>query len=126
LVNRSKPGLKFLADECCSADLVKSLRDNGYDVFYVKEEMPGATDEEVLLSAINNNRILITEDTDFGELIFRLKKTAYGVILIRINVKERHLKCDRLLKLISNFPDRIKGYFIIVDSKKYRFRLIMP
>jgi len=38
--------VRFLADECCSANLVRQMRDDGHDVFYVKEEVPGITDAE--------------------------------------------------------------------------------
>ncbi|MBN1905193.1 MAG: DUF5615 family PIN-like protein [Deltaproteobacteria bacterium] len=116
--------LKFLADECCDAGLVKALRDDGHDVFFIPEEIPGATDKEILLLAVTNNRILITEDMDFGELVCRLKKPAYGIILLRIGVKERHLKWDRLKNLIARYSDRLKGNFIVVDVQKYRFRAI--
>jgi predicted nuclease of predicted toxin-antitoxin system len=60
--------LKFLADECCDAGIVKSLRGDGHDVTFVVEQNPGASDDEVLLSAYNEGRILLTEDKDFGEL----------------------------------------------------------
>jgi predicted nuclease of predicted toxin-antitoxin system len=117
--------VKFLADECCDAGLVESLRNDGHDVLYIMEEKPGATDEEVLLIAHNNDRILITEDMDFGELVYRFKKPVKGIILIRIEVKERHLKWGRLQKLIDNYPDRLKDCFVVIDTQKFRFRPIM-
>jgi len=117
--------MNFLADECCDAGLVESLRNDGHDVLYIMEEKPGATDEEVLLLALKSNCIIITEDMDFGELVYRFKKPANGIILIRIDIKERHLKWDRLRKLIDKYPDRLKGRFIVVDTEKYRFRPII-
>ena len=60
--------MKFLADECCDRDLVGALRNAGYDVLYVLELKPGATDDEVLALAFDQRRILLTEDKDFGEL----------------------------------------------------------
>jgi predicted nuclease of predicted toxin-antitoxin system len=46
---------------------VKSLRGDGHDVTFVVEQNPGASDDEVLLSAYNEGRILLTEDKDFEE-----------------------------------------------------------
>ena len=112
----------FLADECCNAGLVASLRDHGHDVLYIKEEKPGSNDDEVLSIAYNEDRILITEDTDFGELVYRLKKPSKGIILIRIDVKDRHIKWDRLRKLIETYPNRMKDRFIVIDTEKFRFR----
>ena len=56
----------------------------------------GAADDDVLALAFNERRILLTEDKDFGELVYRLKKPAHGIILIRIAVKNRNLKWPRM------------------------------
>ena len=114
--------MKFLADECCDTGVVASLRADGHDVTYVLERQAGISDEEVLQNAFVEGRILLTEDKDFGELIYRLKKPAYGIILIRIDVQERHEKWPRLEALIAKHGDRLTGYFVVVDLNKYRFR----
>ena len=64
--------MKFLADECCDRSLVEDLRKAGYDVRYVLESDPGASDDEVLALAFDEQRIIVTEDKDFGELVYRL------------------------------------------------------
>ena len=66
--------MKFLADECCDTGLVASLRKDGHDVLYVTEKKAGAIDDEILSDAYKEERILITEDKDFGELVYRFKK----------------------------------------------------
>ncbi|MBC8548815.1 MAG: DUF5615 family PIN-like protein, partial [Candidatus Brocadiales bacterium] len=70
--------MKFLADECCDTGLVSSLRNDGHDVVYILEKKPGISDDEVLLDAYNEGRILLTEDKDFGELVYRLRKPSVG------------------------------------------------
>ena len=117
--------MRFLADECCDTGLVASLRNDGHDVLYVFEEKPGIPDDEVLLDAYNEGRILLTEDKDFGELVYRLKKPSKGIILIRIDVRQRHIKRARLKKLIENYQDRLAGHFVVVDSDKFRFRPLL-
>jgi predicted nuclease of predicted toxin-antitoxin system len=77
------------------------------------------------LSAFNQGRILLTEDKDFGELVYRLKKPSKGIILIRMAVGERKLKWPRLEKLIENYRDRLPGHFVVVDSQKFRFRPLL-
>jgi len=114
--------LKFLADECCDAGLVVSLRADGHDVSYVTEQYAGSSDDEVLLRAYNEGRVLLTEDKDFGELAYRLRKPSTGVVLIRIDVKDRHLKWPRLKNLIENYEKRLPGNFVVVHTNKYRFR----
>ena len=117
--------MKFLADECCDVGLVSSLREEGHDVLYVLEKKPGTSDDEIILDAYNENRILLTEDKDFGELVYRLKKPSIGIILIRINVKERHMKWPRLKKLLENYKEHLIGHFVVIDSQRYRFRPLL-
>lgn len=114
--------MKFLADECCDAGLVAALREAGHDVLYAIEDYAGASDDEILLKAHNENRILLTEDKDFGELVYRLEKRAAGIVLIRIDVRERHLKWPRLKRLIEQYEDRLPGHFVIVHTSNFRFR----
>lgn len=92
--------MRFFADECCDADTVRALRDDDHDVLYVTETMPGALDSQILDRAYAENRILITEDKDFGELIYRLRRPAREVILLRFTVSNRATKIPRLLHLI--------------------------
>ena len=68
--------MKLLADECCDAGLVAALRADGHDVLYALESLRGATDDEVLKRANDDERILLTEDKDFGELVHRLKRSS--------------------------------------------------
>jgi len=114
--------LKFLADECCDAGLVTSLRIDGHDVLYILEKTPGISDDEVFKYAFIEERILLTEDKDFGELAYRLKKSANGIILFRIDIHERHLKWPRLKSLIDKYADRLPGNFVVVETNKIRFR----
>lgn len=114
--------MKFLADECCDTGLVASLRSEGHDVIYIFEENPGASDEEILTTAYRQGRILLTEDKDFGELVYRFRKSSKGIVLIRIDVEERHKKWDKLKKLLDRYGDRLPGSFVVVELKKYRFR----
>lgn len=114
--------MKFLADECCDTELVTLLRSEGHDVLYVMEFKPGALDKKVLEKAFAEKRILLTEDKDFGELVYRLKKPAYSIVLLRFEVRERHLKWSRLSELISQHGSKLEGHFIIVDVAKFRFR----
>jgi predicted nuclease of predicted toxin-antitoxin system len=114
--------VKFLADECCDAGIVASLRAAGHDVTYVPEQQAGISDDEVLQIAFAEGRILLTEDKGFGELVYRLKKPACGMILIRIDDRERHRKWPRVEALIAKHQDRLPGHFVVVDLDKYRFR----
>jgi predicted nuclease of predicted toxin-antitoxin system len=62
--------MRFLADEGVDGGIVKTLRDEGHDVRWTAEELEGQKDAVVLAAAVKDARILITEDKDFGELVF--------------------------------------------------------
>ena len=64
----------------------------------------------------------MTEDKDFGDLVYRLKKPANGIILIRIDIQERHMKWPRLKTLIDKYEDRLSGHFIVLEMNRIRFR----
>jgi len=62
--------MRWLADECVSAGLVAHLRTLGHDVSYVAELAPSEPDVTVMARAQRDARLLLTEDKDFGELVF--------------------------------------------------------
>ncbi len=61
---RSNVGI--LADENISRSAIRALRVAGYDVVAVTEQRPGLADEDVLLMAQSDHRLIITHDKDFG------------------------------------------------------------
>ena len=85
--------MKFLADECCDAALVNALRVDGHDVLYVAESLRGATDEGILDRAFSESRILLTEDKDFGELVYRLRLPTCGCVLMLLTGLSRFRVC---------------------------------
>ena len=114
--------MRFLLDECCNVELALSLRKEGHDVLYVTESNPSISDREVLQISYSENRILITEDKDFGELVYRFKLKTQGVILLRFSISDRHLKWTALKKLVDIKSKDLKGKFVVVDKDKYRIR----
>lgn len=64
---------KIVADESVDFRIVAELRKVGMEVFAICEEQPSIKDNEVLAIAVENDAVLITEDKDFGELVFRIK-----------------------------------------------------
>ena len=77
--------MRLLVDEGVEARIVQRLRGEGHDVDYVAELAPGITDDDVLDRANTGQRVLVTGDKDFGELVFRLRRIASGVLLVRLS-----------------------------------------
>ena len=114
--------MKLLADECCDALLVSGLRDDGHDVVYVLESARGSDDETVLQLAADEERILLTEDKDFGELVVRLQLPAHGVVLLRLNPTDSVAKLSRIRDLLKKEASRLAHSFVVVDEAQARFR----
>ena len=114
--------MRFLADECCAASLVEGLRQDGHNVVYVGEEFAGLSDDEVLDHALQEHRFVLTEDKDFGDLTVRLQKPAIGVILLRLDPSDHHLKIVRVRRLIADYGDRLVGHYCVVGRDRFRFR----
>lgn len=76
-------------------------------------------DQSVLKVANSQNRILITFDTDFGELIFRQKLKTQGIILLKFTPKSSQEVAEKILSLL-NGQVKIEGHFLIVQENKIR------
>ena len=114
--------IRFLADESCDFAVVRSLRSEGYDVIAVSEYLPAAPDIEVLRTAVLDNRILITEDKDFGEWIFAHKEEMKGVIFIRFPGNARTELGEKFLKLIEKHGQDLLGNFTVLEPGRARIR----
>jgi len=75
--------VRFLADESCDFAVVRALRGAGHDVVAMAETAPRAEDEAVAGLAARDGRVLLTEDKDFGRLVYAEARPSAGVILIR-------------------------------------------
>lgn len=79
-------------------------------------------DDAALLDLANlENRVLLTNDKDFGELVFLQKKVARGIILLRVKGENTQEKVQLMEKLILSHHSRILNHFILITSSKFRF-----
>ena len=68
-----------MADESCAGPVIRALREAGHDVIAIAESAKGASDEAVIERALAERRVLITEDRDFGELVYARGRSSAGV-----------------------------------------------
>lgn len=102
--------------------MVVQLQEAGHDVAYMSDIAPRATDVEVMRRANNENRLLLTEDKDFGDLIFRQARPVPGIVLLRIHSARRSLKGPRLQAVIDRFGDSPIGHYTVVEIARFRSR----
>lgn len=112
--------MRFLVDECTGPTVAKWLRSEGHEVFSIYEQARGLTDAAVLSKALSENWILVTNDKDFGEMIFRERRVHKGVVFLRLADERAANKIDVLRKLIASHGDRLAGKFVTVTETRIR------
>jgi len=118
--------MRLLADENVPGPVVTTLRERGHDVSWVKESLPGADDAVVLDFAQRERRVVVTLDTDFGELAFRSGLPANcGVVLIRLDWTD--LEADNHATVVAlTSRDDWSGIFAVVEPDRVRIRPLPP
>jgi predicted nuclease of predicted toxin-antitoxin system len=113
--------MRFLVDECTGPAVAAWLATQGHQVFSVFDSARGATDDWVLLKAASEDWILITNDEDFGELVFREKRSHHGVIFLRLHDERSQNKIAVLEKLLERYAHLLTDKFIVVTEQQVRF-----
>jgi predicted nuclease of predicted toxin-antitoxin system len=113
--------MRFLADESCDFAAVHALRTAGHDVVAVSEFARGAEDTAIVDAARSQSRILLTEDKDFGQLVFAAARASTGVVLIRWPVSARSALGAAIVQLVASHGDSLVESFVVVEPGRVRF-----
>ena len=97
------------------------MKIKGHEVFCVYEDARGASDQFLLEKAFNENWILITNDKDFGEKIFRQSYPHHGVILLRLKDERAANKIMVIGEVLENHLSQIPNQFVVVSDTHIRF-----
>jgi predicted nuclease of predicted toxin-antitoxin system len=112
---------KFLADENIPTKTVQTLKQKGVDIISILETSHGLKDTEVLDTANRQGRILITFDTDFGNLVIKQKLQTRGIILLRTKPKSPQ-QITKTIEQVLATKKRIEDHFIVV--REYGIRIL--
>ena len=102
--------------------VVEWLRNHGFDTIHLREEnLQRLPDDEIFEKAVQENRIVLTFDLDFGEILARSRGRAPGVILFRLH----NTRADHVFKLLiavlhQDLPE--DGFVVTVEEFRYRVR----
>jgi predicted nuclease of predicted toxin-antitoxin system len=112
--------LNFLVDESCDFRVVRALREAGHDVLAVCEFAKRMHDDEVIDLSAREERMLITEDKDFGQLVYAYQRPARAVILIRYPVPVRQRLSTDIVKLVQQKGEALQGSFVVLEPGRVR------
>jgi predicted nuclease of predicted toxin-antitoxin system len=114
--------VRFLVDECTGPAVAKWLhREREYEVFSVYDQARGAADETLIAKAFAENWIIVTNDRDFGEKVFRERRPHRGVVFLRLADERAANKIAVVERLLDAYVDRLADHFVVVTDTQVRF-----
>lgn len=114
----------IIIDENVDQILVDRLRDKNYDILSIRQDHPGITDRQVVKIAKSKRGLVITEDKDFGELVFSYNIRECSVILLRYSQSEYDRIERNIIRALDYYYKDPGHFFITITSKKIRMRNI--
>ena len=118
----------FLADMGVSGKIVSWLNEHGHEAIHLRDEgLQRLPDEEIFEKAVNEGRIVLTFDLDFGEIAAFSKGERCGVIVFRLrNTTTAHV-ISRLSSVLASSPLHLQeGAVVVVEETRHRIRRLPP
>jgi predicted nuclease of predicted toxin-antitoxin system len=112
--------MRFLADESCDFAVVRALRAAGHDVVAIVEVAPRAEDDAVIDLAVREDRLLLTEDKDFGRFVYAMGRSTAGVLFLRFPASARVALPGVVVNLVRRRGERLIGRFVVVQPGRVR------
>ena len=113
----------FLANENFPRPSTIILRENDFAVKSIQEDHPGIGDPEVIQIALDLNLIILTFDSDYGELIFKYAKdNPPAVVFFREKGNQPEFAASSLISILANTDIVISGAFTVIEANNIRQR----
>jgi predicted nuclease of predicted toxin-antitoxin system len=112
--------VRFVADESCDFAVVRALRASGHDVVAIAEISPRLSDQKVLALAHDEMRVLVTENKDFGELVYASKLRTSGVVLLRFAADARSAMAEATNGAVDSLGDKLLRRFTVIEPGRIR------
>ncbi len=112
--------MRFTVDECTGSVVAAWLRGQQHDVYSIADQDRGLDDDVILQRSVAEDRIVITVDKDFGDLVFRDALVHKGVILLRPENKSPARLIALLETLLRDHAHELPGRFVVVTDAGVR------
>ena len=118
--------MRFLVDNALSPAVADGLRQAGHDAAHVRDYGLAAEDDVVIFErAAEEDRVLISADTDFGTILALRKTPKPSVILFRLSIHHPDYQTRLLLANLSDFSaDLERGCIAVFEDTRIRLRLL--
>jgi predicted nuclease of predicted toxin-antitoxin system len=112
--------MRLVVDECIAPSIVRWLRGENHDVISIFETARGSIDVDILEWSVREQRVLVTADKDFGDLVYRDGLPHQGIILLRLDNKTSANTIRVLSALFAQYADQIERHFVVVTETSVR------
>ena len=113
--------MRFLVDESTGPAVASWLRAQGHEVFSVYDEARGMVDEAIIQKAFTERWILLTNDKDFGEKVYRDRHGHRGVILLRLTDERAVNKIETVRRVLATYAEQLADRFVVATETRVRF-----
>jgi predicted nuclease of predicted toxin-antitoxin system len=114
----------IIIDENIDRIITQSLISLNFDVLSIKDNSPGISDREVIEIAKSTKGIVVTEDKDFGELVFSHQISDCSVICLRYKKPDIQDIIKALIHTVDIYVSKPGLFFITITRSKIRVRSI--
>ena len=114
--------MKFLVDVGVGKKVENWLKENGFDVLSVRDIDSRAKDSQILRWSVDQQRMIISMDKDFGELVYNSGKHHAGVLILRLEDADADTKVAVIKKIFAEYYDKIESHFCVFQDGRLRIR----
>jgi predicted nuclease of predicted toxin-antitoxin system len=116
--------MRFLADMGVSMRVVEWLRASGHDAMHLRDEgLQKLPNGEIVQKAIREERVVLTFDLDFGEIVAASGGTSIGAILFRLRNTRADFVVQRLKAVLDRSTEELaQGAVVLVEDGRHRVR----
>jgi len=114
--------LKFLVDVGVGKQVEQYLQAQDYDVKTVRAIDNKMSDTDIVYLAVQENRMVITMDKDFGELVYHCGMEHCGVLLLRLEEATGVEKARVIADILANYSTQIYHCFCVFQNDKLRIK----
>src|SRR5579884_4029482 len=116
--------MRFLADMGVSQQVVEWLRTKGHDAVHLRDEgLQRLPDSEIFQKAAREQRIVLTFDLDFGEILAASAGQIVSVVLFRLRNTRADFVIQRLDDVLKqSSTELLQGAIILVEDSRHRVR----
>ncbi|HMB98433.1 MAG TPA: DUF5615 family PIN-like protein [Balneolaceae bacterium] len=114
----------IIFDENIDRQIIEKIRAAGYKTYAIREETPGISDREVIDIVRIKKGLLITEDKDFGELVFSHNIKNCSVMLLRYKKSDSDQVTEKIIRVLKNYYKDSANYFYTISGDRIRSRKI--